>query len=88
MSIFSAAASVSRYLENCHFLVRAIYFPRVCAYLIATSITFWGVDLRGLSIEQAGLLFFLLSYPHIQLWSFPYALTMRSVLEGRCFSTG
>ena len=67
MSILSAAASVSRYLENCHFLVRAIYFPRVCAYLIATSITFWGVDLRGLNIEQAGLLIFLLSYPHIQL---------------------
>ena len=67
MSILSAAASVSRYLKNCHFLVRAIYFPRVCAYLIATSITFWGVDLCGLNIEQAGLLIFLLFYPHIQL---------------------
>ena len=67
MSILSVAASVSRYLKNCHFLVRAIYFPRVCAYLIATSITFWGVDLCGLNIEQAGLLIFLLFYPHIQL---------------------
>ncbi len=67
MSILSAAAAVSRYVENCHFLVRAIYFPRVFAYLIATLITFWGVDLRGLNIEQASLLFFLLFYPHIQL---------------------
>ncbi len=72
MSILSAylssvATLVSRYLENCHFLVRAIYFPRVYAYLIATLITFWGVDLSGLHFEQAGLLFFLLFYPHFQL---------------------
>ena len=58
--------AVSQFFDSRHFLVRAIYFPRVCAYLVATLITFWGVDLGGLGPEQKGLLGFLLIYPHFQ----------------------
>ncbi len=73
MSLINAVSQCSRdlrtrYFNNCHFLVRAIYFPRVCAYLIATLITFWGVDLRSLGPGQITFLCLLLVYPHIQLF--------------------
>jgi adenylate cyclase len=58
--------SVDQYFFSGHFLVKEIYLPRVCAYLIATLITYWGIKPEGLNSSQIVFLVFLLLYPHLQ----------------------
>lgn len=58
--------SIDQYFFDGHFLVKAIYLPRTCAYLIATLITYWGIKPESLNLSQIGFFVFLLMYPHLQ----------------------
>jgi len=60
--------SISQYLNRGHFLVRAIYFPRICAYFFATLVTFWGIRPANLETGQISLLMWLIAYPHLQFF--------------------